>query len=536
LIKVIIADDEQKVCQLINHLIDWKSMNMEVVAIVNDGKSAYQEICDKAPDIVITDIRMPIYDGIELIRRTKEVLPKAYFIIISGYNHFEYAQRAIKYGVEDYLLKPIKKKELQKTLNKIVEKYNYVNMIVSEKEELRDRLQTSEEKVKKNLLTEILINSDGKILNKSFEELNKEYNYDFEMENFTVFIVRPYLSVREVDLEIYSLLLLKMQQLLEEKLLLICKEVVTTVWNGEIVCLINTNDATLIAVKKQLNKIKINILNLKDIFEDICVVAGFGGVVKSGTDLLKSLQQAQLSILNRMIFPGQYIIEYDENNISNILVSDIVDINHRNNILGYFERLDVDNILKEIEEIEKELEKEGVDGLLIYNCYLEVVLIILFGNKNYMSNYHFPEQNYFIEKFKFFLTTKAAYGWMSKLVKEEMEKYLENKKNSDIKPIRQAKQFIHENYNKTITLESVSNIIGFNPAYFSSLFKKETGKNFMEYIIAERIKHAKVLLIQTNKDILEVSLEVGYSDLKYFSKVFKKVVGVNPSEYRKLYG
>lgn len=149
MLKVLIADDEIKVCQLILHLIDWKAIGLEVAGIVNNGKSAYQFICEKSPDIVITDIRMPNYDGIELIRRSKEQFPDIYFIIISGYSQFEYAHNAIKYGVEDYLLKPLKKKELQSTLNKIIEKHNAITTIASEREELQSLVHNAEEKAKK---------------------------------------------------------------------------------------------------------------------------------------------------------------------------------------------------------------------------------------------------------------------------------------------------------------------------------------------------------------------------------------------------
>ena len=99
-----------------------------------------------------------------------------------------------------------------------------------------------------------------------------------------------------------------------------------------------------------------------------------------------------------------------------------------------------------------------------------------------------------------------------------------------------AKQYINKNYNTPLSLEDVSSLVGFNPAYFSFLFKKETGKNFMKYVIEVRMQNAKQLLIQTNNDIADIAMEVGYTDLKYFSKLFKKETGLNPSQYRKLYG
>ena len=110
--KVLIADDEVKVCKLIQHLIDWGQFGMEIVRIVNDGKAALEAVCELHPDIVITDIRMPGYDGLELIRKSKEMFPDISFIVISGYSQFEYAQKAIKYGVKD--AETIKEKRIGK--------------------------------------------------------------------------------------------------------------------------------------------------------------------------------------------------------------------------------------------------------------------------------------------------------------------------------------------------------------------------------------------------------------------------------------
>ena len=127
MLKVLIADDEIKVSELIQCLIDWDKLGMEVIGTVNDGVEAYELILEKHPDIVITDIRMPGMDGIELVEKVLgnvESDRKVFFVIISGYSQFEYAQQAVKLGVEDYLLKPIKKKELEAVLHKILGKYS----------------------------------------------------------------------------------------------------------------------------------------------------------------------------------------------------------------------------------------------------------------------------------------------------------------------------------------------------------------------------------------------------------------------------
>ena len=122
MIRVIIADDEKLICRLVQALADWDSLGMEVAGTAENGLEALQLVEALEPDILITDIRMPGCDGLELIRRAKELRPQLEVVIISGYAHFEYAQSAIQFGVGNYLLKPIKKEELMDTLRKMKER------------------------------------------------------------------------------------------------------------------------------------------------------------------------------------------------------------------------------------------------------------------------------------------------------------------------------------------------------------------------------------------------------------------------------
>ena len=108
--QVLIADDELRICELIFRLIDWEALGMSVIAVAHDGRETIKIIKNEMPDIVITDIRMPGYNGVDVIRIGKEYNSDIQFIIISGYSQFDYAQNAIHYGVSDYLLKPVKRK------------------------------------------------------------------------------------------------------------------------------------------------------------------------------------------------------------------------------------------------------------------------------------------------------------------------------------------------------------------------------------------------------------------------------------------
>ncbi len=122
--KVVVADDERRVCALIVALIDWDGLGLQNVGTAYDGLEAFEVIKREKPDLVITDIRMPGLDGLELISKAKALYPDLQFIIISGHKQFDYAQSAIKYGVGEYLLKPIKKQELNQTLQRMKNRYS----------------------------------------------------------------------------------------------------------------------------------------------------------------------------------------------------------------------------------------------------------------------------------------------------------------------------------------------------------------------------------------------------------------------------
>ena len=105
----------------------------------------------------------------------------------------------------------------------------------------------------------------------------------------------------------------------------------------------------------------------------------------------------------------------------------------------------------------------------------------------------------------------------------------------ETRPIRTTKQYIQEHYHEPLKLEEISKMVGFNSTYFSGLFKKETGKNFSDYLMEVRFNRAKELLIEEDMPIADIAEEVGYCDLKYFSKIFKREMGINPSKFRELY-
>lgn len=139
------------------------------------------------------------------------------------------------------------------------------------------------------------------------------------------------------------------------------------------------------------------------------------------------------------------------------------------------------------------------------------------------------------EIFNLCQTSSQVFDQLSYLLNNDLSGIRHEKNQSLMKPIRMVMEYLQQHYNEPVRLEDMSEMVGFNSTYFSSLFKKETGENFSDYLIALRVRRAKELLTDTEMKIADIADEVGYLDLKYFTKIFKRSAGVNPSDYRKLY-
>ncbi|WP_337405120.1 response regulator, partial [Suilimivivens sp.] len=167
--KVMIVDDEKLICRLVKALVKWDELGMESVATADNALEALELLEEVRPDILITDIRMPGMDGLELIREVKKHCPEIEIIIISGYAHFEYAKNAIALGVGNYILKPINQEELNKTLLKIGERLKEKKYVRKLETVNRQATDGNKNRLRKTLL-EDLISGHGSF---SVEQLTK---------------------------------------------------------------------------------------------------------------------------------------------------------------------------------------------------------------------------------------------------------------------------------------------------------------------------------------------------------------------------
>jgi len=538
MIKAIIADDEIRVCQLIKNLIDWDEIGIEIVGEADNGISAYDLICNKNPDIVITDIRMPGLDGLALIKKTREIKPKTSFIIISGHKQFEYAQNAVKYGVEEYLLKPINKEELTNILIKLRDRLLESSERLEDDKKIKNQLANSIDKLRKQFLTNMVYDSDSFITG-DLGKINTEYQFSFKSGCFQAIVFKLDKNNNEnIEERHLNIVLDKISEKIINTFEAGCFELEIVKIKGRIVCFINYKTMNIEKIKKSIKEVYEDVKSYLDIYDYFHITMGIGSIEEDIYLAHKSMETALISINCRVVMGIDRIIDISNCDYKKLNLAQFLTSEKETLFMNLLEVFDKEGIKKWMDEIFNVVIWKAKDyPELIINLYNKI--IHLFFNKMKLMDVH--NENEEILKSKIYMEidnckyVKEISGKLLDFMNEVLQSYSNSKRLRDNKPIRIAKEYIRLNYKGAVTLESIANLVHLNPVYFSVIFKKEVGVNFSDYLINFRLDIAKELLKEGNYNLSEISDLVGYKDSKYFSKLFRKVVGIKPTEYRKLY-
>ena len=199
------------------------------------------------------------------------------------------------------------------------------------------------------------------------------------------------------------------------------------------------------------------------------------------------------------------------------------------------ECLDTARFAQELEQsFQTVMSQPGLNGQMFEDWFDQVLAACLYG----MQQDGQAAEGFAIRmRNRFWLCpdAKSVFQVLKQDISRELQRLGEERSLREMRPITEAKRYIQQHYQKSLRLEDVSSAVGFNATYFSTLFKKETGQNFLDYLTELRISKAKELLCGETLSVQDVAETVGYSDLKYFSRLFKKATGVSPSDYKKLY-
>lgn len=534
MLKVLIADDEKNICLMIQKLIAWEDYGMEVIGLAHNGIDAVNVMEEKRPDIVISDIRMPGYDGLEIVQKAHDMKLTADFVIISGYKYFEYAHKALNLGVEHYLLKPIDKKELEETLKKIAQKRKAYLRKAEEEEELKEQAKSSRRKIQKHFLSSIMEKSSN-LPNMELNRINTEYQCEFEQGCFCAIFAKLDCQVKDQDL---TGLLHMMEEIIDEDLQGGDKEYINSTMKSGVISIINyrpeLREGFLVGMEKPFLRMRREL----DKFWGYHITMGVGGEKNSIGEIADSIKESIYAIKCRGKAGTDRIIYYDQLKYKEASILQLLDEKKGHELENMVEALDYEALHGEVGKTLEQIKATAMYSPVTVYDYLErlseIVLTVLKNNQTAETVYRsFEEDSQKI--MDFYTDLNEMVYWFTELIRSTFETVIADRKSRSQLPIRMAKQYVQENYNRQVSLEDVAEAIGLSPAYLSTMFKKEMGINFSDFLISCRIEAAKELLKTTDLPIAEVAEKVGYTDSRYFSKTFHKVVGLKPSMYRKLY-
>lgn len=536
MLKVLIADDEKGICRLLQYLIDWTAYGMEIIRVVHTGMDALSCIREEHPDIVITDICMPGYSGIDIIRESKAKNPDIHFIMISGYREFEYARDALKYGADDYLLKPIKKEELTAALCRIINERIETQQSNSSREELLLYVQDTARSFRENFIIQLLEGTiSPKWLTSSYcrEKLHWKFSGDFFLcIAVKVDVPNEKISYEErIDFFSKKGILILEQQAAEHKMTCCCG------LKGDVLlAVLNADEKNISETDEILHRLLFQIReHMKQQSLHLHITIGKGEMVNTTSLLISSMQHAVCALWERIMRNSDSIIEYQD---SMDCCRTTLNLTDKKRLLKALEISDFPESLHILEEIKSNAGNDrDLSGYGCYSLCREIASTVFLG-----IDLQFPKDALTEEKenLGFCLensVTKAdLFNSLKQYIQSASDKLKLQKESASSKPIREARNYIAQHFRSPeLDLEEVSRAIGFNPSYFSRTFKEETGKKFIEYLTDLRMQESQKLLSETDLPISRIAEMAGYRDDKYFSRAFKKYSGLKPKEYRKLY-
>lgn len=512
--KVLLVDDDQKSLTGIKMMLLRGNTEFKDITECNDGVQAEMLLKNNRYDLVITDIKMPNMDGINFIRRSQLIAHKPKFLIISGYQDFGFAKEAMKYGVKEYLLKPVGRRELLESVNKI-------------EDELKQEDFFSENNKNDHLISLLIFKEINFIfLNEKLKET--EIKGILNSLKLSQFFNSFYIYVA---CEIRKDLAFK-HDITEESL---TSDFIQTRFKAfsDDVLIFNDFHGNLIFISPDLLNAGYLLNELeKDSSRKFAIGLGKKG---NAPGMIRSVYLQALEALKYKVLIGEgkygrFITYQETEELSTDYIIPVGLIKKVPEMVGTHEYHEVESIIRSLFNNE---------ALAMYPIdYAEKIADYLY---NYIFQFftgRMPFEFAFLEQNNRRLKKIGNYGCFKEYL-NDLGKYLDEINHFFMQSLDETKtdkvdvaiQFIKENYYKNINLTYVANYVSLNYNYFSNVFHQKTGMRFVEYLNLLRINRAKELL-GNKENISEIAKEVGYSSHKHFTKIFKTLVGVSPYEYR----
>jgi two-component system response regulator YesN len=525
-INALLVDDEFYIVRNLQQVIPWEEMDVNVVGSAKNGVEALEFVSRMDIHLMLCDIRMPVMDGMELIKQLREMGSTCEVIMLTGYQDYEYTRAAIRYGVKDYLLKPINYDELQEVVERIVGQIR-ANEIKNnqEKKQIGRIVGLASEKILYDILMDYSQVSTGNLMLAGVEHIFQDEQYIVlvaDMDQYSE-LARNW-DDKERKLWNFAMNNVIQDTLDKEKL----NHAVIQMRDGEWCIIIEHNQGiaswnaseSMIALGQRVQAAVA--ANVK-----ISISIGIYGEVLAITQLshaYKSVQRGIQLTPNR----GQVMIFHAEAQEKNALdfglwslIENIVTgIKKGDRIATDAALVELNSRLQAISEQSLEQVKQ-ILNFLVLHILREMREIQVVTQEQEEAIWKQLERNVGI---------RDLLASIKQLIEDSVEGFVK-KKSSEVLMIM-AKDYIDRNLAKDLSVEELSGVLGISSSYFSLLFKQTYGETFIEYLTKQRMEKAKSLLVMSSKSIAKICKEVGYAERRYFTKVFQKYTGVLPSDFR----
>lgn len=535
-IKVFLVEDEMVIRRGIKNSIDWEKEGYIFCGEASDGELAYPMIIKEKPDILITDIRMPFMDGLELCKLVKKELPNIKILILSGYDEFDYAKEAIRLGVTEYLLKPISSGKLLEALNGVNESIRREkedkDLVRKYMEEMRENTEHEKQKFFEQMIAGNLSMADAL-------ETGKKYEMNLSAGMYNLLLFRFTLGKENR----------KSGELLGEAEYAIEKltERLEYVFEfqrgveGWAFLLMADNEEQMSERVKELSK------DLEEIMKNYSTIAYFGGIgqpVARLRELEESFREAERALaarftmeLNRIISVEDIRMAQNVDTLDDIEITSFGEIEKTRTMLEKFLNNGAEDEIDEFVDVYiNELPEENLKSVLMRQYIIMDAYIVMMSFCEKIEGIEGEMQAQSEElknSMKTIQTLEEIKNYIRMLLKKiiGVRDTISGRRYSDI--IEIAKDQIRKTYmSDEISLNTIAAEVGMSPSYFSSIFSKEMGKTFVEYLTEIRMDRAKELLMCSSMKTSEIGYEVGYKDPHYFSYIFKKTQNCTPKEFR----
>lgn len=535
-IKVFLVEDEMVIRRGIKNSIDWEKEGYIFCGEASDGELAYPMIIKEKPDILITDIRMPFMDGLELCKLVKKELPNIKILILSGYDEFDYAKEAIRLGVTEYLLKPISSGKLLEALNGVSESIRREkedkDLVRKYMEEMRENTEHEKQKFFEQMIAGNLSMADAL-------ETGKKYEMNLSAGMYNLLLFRFTLGKENR----------KSGELLGEAEYAIEKltERLEYVFEfqrgveGWAFLLMADNEEQMSERVKELSK------DLEEIMKNYSTIAYFGGIgqpVARLRELEESFREAERALaarftmeLNRIISVEDIRMAQNVDTLDDIEITSFGEIEKTRTMLEKFLNNGAEDEIDEFVDVYiNELPEENLKSVLMRQYIIMDAYIVMMSFCEKIEGIEGEMQAQSEElknSMKTIQTLEEIKNYIRMLLKKiiGVRDTISGRRYSDI--IEIAKDQIRKTYmSDEISLNTIAAEVGMSPSCFSSIFSKEMGKTFVEYLTEIRMDRAKELLMCSSMKTSEIGYEVGYKDPHYFSYIFKKTQNCTPKEFR----